>query len=279
MAGRAGGIGDGIDLRSQSPDSMLGLYLHVPFCSAICNYCNFNRGLFDADLKARYVDALLREIAGRLAAHVVQASQMRTAPTRSTSAAARRRSSSPPKSRGSSERACDRSTSRADAEVTLEANPETVNAARLAGLSRRRRQSPQLRRPVVPRRGAAAAVAAALGRPRARRRSAEARAAGFDNVSLDLMMWLPGQQRRRLARVGRRRDRAGARSPVAVPARGVSERAAQGRDGARRAGRRRPTMTRRRCISTAMERLEAAGLRSSTRSRTWRDPAGGRATT
>ena len=26
----------------------LGLYVHVPFCSAICNYCNFNRGLFDA---------------------------------------------------------------------------------------------------------------------------------------------------------------------------------------------------------------------------------------
>src|SRR2546429_2996240 len=43
---------------------MLGLYVHIPFCSAICNYCNFNRGLFDADLKARYVDALIGEIAG-----------------------------------------------------------------------------------------------------------------------------------------------------------------------------------------------------------------------
>ena len=41
---------------------MLGLYLHIPFCSAICNYCNFNRGLFDAALKARYVDALVLEI-------------------------------------------------------------------------------------------------------------------------------------------------------------------------------------------------------------------------
>ena len=35
---------------------MLGLYLHIPFCSSICNYCNFNRGLFDAALK----DALRR---------------------------------------------------------------------------------------------------------------------------------------------------------------------------------------------------------------------------
>src|SRR5436853_196372 len=46
---------------------MLGLYIHVPFCSAICNYCNFNRGLFDAGLKGRYVEALLLEIErGRL---------------------------------------------------------------------------------------------------------------------------------------------------------------------------------------------------------------------
>src|SRR3989441_9796976 len=42
--------------------TVLGVYIHVPFCSAICNYCNFNRGLFDAALKARYVEALLTEI-------------------------------------------------------------------------------------------------------------------------------------------------------------------------------------------------------------------------
>jgi len=41
---------------------LLGLYLHIPFCSAICNYCNFNRGLFDEPLKTRYVAALTREI-------------------------------------------------------------------------------------------------------------------------------------------------------------------------------------------------------------------------
>src|SRR5437773_2604698 len=50
---------------TKSPNhSMLGLYLHIPFCSAICNYCNFNRGLFDAGLKVRYVDALVQEIGG-----------------------------------------------------------------------------------------------------------------------------------------------------------------------------------------------------------------------
>ena len=47
---------------------MLGLYLHIPFCSSICNYCNFNRGLFDAALKARYVEALEGEIRGAASA-------------------------------------------------------------------------------------------------------------------------------------------------------------------------------------------------------------------
>ena len=40
----------------------LGLYVHIPFCSAICDYCNFNRGLFDAALKDRYLRALLTHI-------------------------------------------------------------------------------------------------------------------------------------------------------------------------------------------------------------------------
>ena len=71
---------------------MLGLYLHIPFCSSICNYCNFNRGLFDGALKDRYVAALEQEIrsAGAVASR----------PTPSSSAAERRRCSSRARSRG-----------------------------------------------------------------------------------------------------------------------------------------------------------------------------------
>jgi hypothetical protein len=81
---------------------MLGLYVHVPFCSAICNYCNFNRGLFDGALKERYVEAVIREIASAGAEAVrhsgsgngvAQASALRK-PTRFISAAGRRRCSS-----------------------------------------------------------------------------------------------------------------------------------------------------------------------------------------
>ncbi len=283
---------------------MLGLYVHVPFCSAICNYCNFNRGLFDAALKARYVEALITEIARRRGsdeaagcddsteaalrqpgigcdgAPTIVAQPFRAAadaPTRSTSAAARRRCSSPTRSRASS-RACESSFDvAADREVTLEANPESVSESRLAafrdaGVNRlsfgvQSFREDELRR--LSRLHSADRARAALG---------EARAAGFDNVSLDLMMWLPGQSVGEWLESVDARDRARARAPVALHARGVSERAAQGRNGARPlvAGARR-----RRGGDVQSRRWSGSRRRgsSSTRSRTSRAAAAARATT
>src|SRR4249919_5480 len=106
-------------------DCRLGLYVHVPFCSAICNYCNFNRGLFDAAQKARYVPALLAEIAragrageagpaGKLAADTIYfgggtPSLLEPVEVAGIIAACREAFAVAP-----------------DAEVTLEANPESV---------------------------------------------------------------------------------------------------------------------------------------------------------
>jgi coproporphyrinogen III oxidase-like Fe-S oxidoreductase len=60
MAGRQGRR----QLVTDPPGSrdQLGIYLHIPFCQAICGYCNFNRGLLDEPLRARYVNALERDI-------------------------------------------------------------------------------------------------------------------------------------------------------------------------------------------------------------------------
>src|SRR5688572_22107432 len=116
----------------------LGLYVHVPFCSAICNYCTFNRGLFDHALKTEYVAAVVKEI---------------------------ERAGDPPTSRAGGEAdtvffgggtpsllepeeigaivdACRRAFVLSDdPEITLEANPESVTADRLqrfraAGINR-----------------------------------------------------------------------------------------------------------------------------------------------
>ena len=169
----------------------LGLYVHVPFCSAICNYCNFNRGLFDADLKVRYVDALIREIHNQSAIRDPQ-SAMTQADTIFFGGGTP--SLLEPDEIARIIAACESAFDvAADREVTMEANPESVTEARLAAYRRagvnrlsvgvQSFREDELRR--LSRLHSADRACAAFG---------EARAAGFDNVSLDLMMWLPEQR-------------------------------------------------------------------------------------
>jgi oxygen-independent coproporphyrinogen-3 oxidase len=167
------------------------LYVHVPFCSAICNYCNFNRGLFDAALKARYVDALVLEIqrAGGAGA---------PAATPSASDTIYFGGGTPsllePHEIGRIIAAYRAAFDVAgNSEITLEANPESVDQARLAGfraagVNRLSFGVQSFREPELRRLSRLHTV------DRARTAVAEARAAGFDNLSLDLMMWLPEQQ-------------------------------------------------------------------------------------
>jgi oxygen-independent coproporphyrinogen-3 oxidase len=162
---------------------VLGLYVHVPFCSAICNYCNFNRGLFDAGLKEQYVAALLREIA----------SQADGAPADTIYFGGGTPSLLEPGEVEAIVAACRRAFSvSVDAEITLEANPETVTPERLAaflgaGVNRLSFGVQSFRDEELAR----------LTRLHSAWRAAEAfaiaRQAGFDNISLDLMMWLPQQ--------------------------------------------------------------------------------------
>ena len=116
---------------------MLGLYIHVPFCSAICNYCNFNRGLFDAALKARYVEALLTDIrnAGLKSCATTTAGLKSRATTRADTIyfGGGTPSLLEPAEIAEIVGACaDTFDLAADSEVTLEANPETVTSTRLA---------------------------------------------------------------------------------------------------------------------------------------------------
>jgi oxygen-independent coproporphyrinogen-3 oxidase len=176
---------------------MLGLYLHIPFCSSICNYCNFNRGLYDEALKTRYVRALRQEIAAApvdLRADTIffgggTPSLLEPEEIAAIIQDLRDRFDDP---QPPALREAGRKPGRVEWEITLETNPETIDRARLerfreAGVNRisfgvQSFQDDELKR---------------LGRihsaDRARAAVREARAAGFDNVSLDLMMWLPGQ--------------------------------------------------------------------------------------
>ena len=169
-----------------APNERPGLYVHVPFCSSICNYCNFNRGLFDEALKTRFVEALCGEIRAF-------APSPFPLPPDTLYFGGGTPSLLEPAEVASIVNWCRDSFGLAtDAEVTLEANPETVTAARMeqfraGGVNRLSFGVQSFRDEELKR----------LGRAHSAERAVQAvemaRAAGFDNVSIDLMMWLPGQ--------------------------------------------------------------------------------------
>ncbi len=168
----------------------LGLYIHVPFCSSICHYCNFNRGLLDADRKRQYVEAVTAEIRGAPARFGWRPGETRAdtlffgggtpsllegAETAAIIQACRDAFDVAP-----------------DAEITLEANPESATPfllarIREAGVNRLSLGVQSFVQEELVRLGRLHDVA------QARRAVACAREAGFDNLSLDLMMWLPEQ--------------------------------------------------------------------------------------
>ena len=161
----------------------LGLYIHVPFCSAICNYCTFNRGLFDHALKTEYVAAVLKEI--------------RRAADRASADTIFFGGGTPsllePEEIGAIVDACRHAFDLAwDSEVTLEANPESVTGERLAGF-----RDAGINRLSFGVQSFSDAELQRLSRlhsaARAREAFGMAREAGFDNISIDLMMWLPQQ--------------------------------------------------------------------------------------
>lgn len=171
----------------------VGLYVHVAFCTSICYYCDFNTYAGLGALIPSYVTALANEIA-----------------TLPTMLPGRPAAPSPPFRIGSiffgggtpsllspSQvetilHAAQRWPVAADAEVTLEANPGDLSlnhlrALRSLGINRlslgvQSFDDLMLRR-LGRRHDAATAVRAV----------AQARQAGFENVSLDLMFALPGQ--------------------------------------------------------------------------------------
>ncbi|HEX4346076.1 MAG TPA: radical SAM family heme chaperone HemW, partial [Vicinamibacterales bacterium] len=147
---------------------------------------NFNRGLFDADLKARYVEALVAEIGGT-----------QDAPAHASADTIYFGGGTPSLLEpGEIARVIGACRARFDvaagAEVTMEANPESVTTERLAayraaGVNRVSFGVQSFRDEELVR------LSRLHGADRARSAMLEARDAGFDNVSLDLMMWLPGQ--------------------------------------------------------------------------------------
>ncbi len=160
-----------------------GLYLHVPFCRSRCNYCDFNTYVGLNDLYEPYTRALQDEIR--------RGGQGQPAETIFFGGGTP--SLLKPEWIGDLIRACRETFDMpANAEVTVECNPGTVDLPYLTGLRAQgvnrlsfgAQSADPAELKLLGREHAFADVGAAI---------AAARAAGFDSVNLDLIFGLPYQ--------------------------------------------------------------------------------------
>ncbi|MDX6486348.1 MAG: hypothetical protein QOF43_1501 [Gaiellaceae bacterium] len=155
------------------------LYVHLPFCAHRCGYCDFVTVVGRAEQHHAYVDALLRELdleRGALAGQLDTIFLGGGTPTITALPDLIRLLEALPGA----------------AEVTVEANPETVtaelaHALRGAGVSRVSLGA-QTFRPELLR-----VLERVAGPDDVRRAVHHLRDAGFDNISLDLIYGIPGQ--------------------------------------------------------------------------------------
>jgi oxygen-independent coproporphyrinogen-3 oxidase len=162
----------------------LGIYIQVPFCQTKCTYCNFNTGVVSPDRYEPYSEAVCREIAGTVAASapVVDTVYFGGGTPSLLNPAALAKIID----------AIRRSYQVASAEITLEADPETITPEKAsawlaAGFNRislgaQSFSDTELR------------AAGRMHRSADIFRAAEIlRTAGFGNISLDLIAGLPHQ--------------------------------------------------------------------------------------
>ncbi|NIP72113.1 MAG: radical SAM family heme chaperone HemW [Gammaproteobacteria bacterium] len=165
----------------------LALYVHVPWCVRKCPYCDFNsHGLSDPLPERRYVEALLADLeaeAVRAGGREVTSVFIGGGTPSLLSAAALRRLLAGIDAR---------LRLAPGAEVTLEANPGTAEQARFCGY-----RAAGVNRLSIGVQSFSDGLLLRLGRihtgEEARAAVAAARAAGFDNLNLDLMYGLPDQ--------------------------------------------------------------------------------------
>src|SRR5690349_13430959 len=161
-----------------------GLYVHIPFCSSRCSYCDFATGLYQSELAERYVAALIEEIRtlryGGASVDTIYfgggtPSLLAPAQLDRILATVHEQFAIDP-----------------DSEITLEINPGSVTREKLAafrglGINRASFGAQTFDDRELAKLGRSHTAADAL------KTFADLRDASFDNVSFDLIAGLPGQ--------------------------------------------------------------------------------------
>jgi len=176
------------DAAINADEAAAGIYIHLPFCRTKCPYCAFSSQLFEEQPAADYLAAVRQEVA-LLAAHPwVQNRAFATlylgggtptiygGPELAALIALCRRSFRLP----------------ADAEITVEANPNTISIDKLRQL-----RTAGCRRLSIGVQSFADSVLQRIGRSHSAAEAESAvtvaRKAGFTDINLDLIYGLPGQ--------------------------------------------------------------------------------------
>jgi len=166
----------------------LSLYIHIPYCQAKCPYCDFNSHAASSWPEADYTSALIAELAHRSSGPPFSGERLKTiffgGGTPSLFSA---------RSIGSIlDAAAGRFGIDPDAEITLEANPGTVDAAKLDGL-----RAAGVNRLSFGAQSFDDATLKYLGRihnaDETRQAARLAHRAGFERLNLDLIFGVPGQ--------------------------------------------------------------------------------------
>ena len=163
---------------------MAGIYVHIPFCKQACYYCDFHFST-NMDLKAKMVDAVVKEIGmqkGYLGGEAIQTIYF---------------GGGTPSLLEKEELSKIIHTIRSmhevsDAEITLEANPDDLSKKKLdelkdAGINRLSIGIQSFRNDIL------SFFNRAHNADEAVRSIEDARAAGFNNISIDLIYGVPGQ--------------------------------------------------------------------------------------
>ena len=172
---------------SECPLPPLSLYIHIPWCLRKCPYCDFNSHALPAALdEGAYVAALLQDLEAQLP-------DVGERPLTSIFIGGGTPSLFSARSVGALlEGIAARAPLAPDLEVTLEANPGTLEAGRYAGY-----RAAGVNRLSIGAQSLDAGQLQGLGRihgpEEIRAAVAAARAAGLDDLNLDLMYGLPGQ--------------------------------------------------------------------------------------
>ncbi len=177
---------NGLTIDEQLPDHALAIYVHIPFCRTRCSYCAFNTYTGQTNRFATYTDAIIREI------QMVAASTVRQR-VRSIYFGGGTPSLMPVAAIHAIITTC-RTAFDLDSgiEITLEANPGTVDRAYLDAL-----RAAGVNRLSLGMQSAHAHELTLFARTHSlddvRNAVTLARQAGFDSLSLDLIYGIPNQ--------------------------------------------------------------------------------------